>query len=240
MDRGPHGTAPSPGLQVVGAGVGRTGTHSLKLALEELLGAPCYHMFEVFAHPEHTAIWHAALRGEPVCWPALLSGYAAAVDWPAAAFWRQLAAAYPDALVLLSVRADPEQWWRSFEQTIRTANLAGPDPVTGGAEFLAMATDMLNAFDTRWARREAAIAAYQRHNNQVQRALGTRVLVWQPGDGWGPLCAALARPVPDTPFPHVNTTEDFRQITGLPSLVTATPATPAGPAGPAHRPGAAS
>jgi Sulfotransferase domain len=217
----------SANLRVVGAGVGRTGTHSLKLALEQLLRAPCYHMFEVLAHPEHIAAWHAALRGEPVSWPALFTGYAAAVDWPAAALWRQLADAYPDALVLLSVRSDPEQWWRSFEQTIRAANLAGPGPAPAGAEFLAMATDMLDGFDTHWARQDAAIAAYQRHNDQVRRSLGDRVVVWQPEDGWTPLCAALAVPVPDTPFPHANTTSEFRQIVGLPDLAAATPAKPA-------------
>ena len=85
-------------LRVVGAGLGRTGTMSLKLALERLLGAPCYHMAEVFVHPEHVAVWHAAARGEPVDWHALFAGYAAAVDWPVGSFWPEVSAAFPDAL----------------------------------------------------------------------------------------------------------------------------------------------
>jgi hypothetical protein len=78
-------------LRVVGAGLGRTGTNSLKLALEQLLGGPCYHMFEVFGHPDSIPRWVDAVEGRPVDWDALMNGYRAAVDWPAAAFWRELA-----------------------------------------------------------------------------------------------------------------------------------------------------
>ena len=104
-------------LRVVGAGLGRTGTLSLKLALEKLLGGPCYHMAEVFAHPEHVPVWHAAARGEPVDWRALFAGYRAGVDWPQGSFWPEIAQAFPDALVLLSVR-DADSWWQSASETI--------------------------------------------------------------------------------------------------------------------------
>ena len=104
-------------LQVIGAGLGRTATNSLKLALERLLGAPCYHMLEVLAHPDHVAHWHAAALGEQPDWDAVYDGFRAAVDWPTAAFWRELMAVYPDAIVLLSVR-DPESWWTSAHNTI--------------------------------------------------------------------------------------------------------------------------
>lgn len=91
-------------LRLIGAGVGRTGTMSLRTALETLLGAPCYHMFEVRQRPEHVPLWHAAARNEPVDWRAMLAPYAAAVDWPASAFWPEIAAAFPDAVILLSSR----------------------------------------------------------------------------------------------------------------------------------------
>src|SRR5688572_13224161 len=99
-------------LQVVGAGLGRTATKSLKIALEHVLAAPCYHMDEVFAHPGHIPAWHAAAQGRMPDWHTLLAGYHAVVDWPAAAFWPELSKAFPDALVLLSVR-DPQSWWQS-------------------------------------------------------------------------------------------------------------------------------
>ncbi|MCW3097333.1 MAG: hypothetical protein JWL77_2951, partial [Chthonomonadaceae bacterium] len=91
-------------LRVVGAGLGRTGTHSLKLALERLLGAPCHHMVEVFQHPEQVTVWNAAAHGTVPDWKEFLGGYAAAVDWPAAGFYPELMEAFPDALVVLSVR----------------------------------------------------------------------------------------------------------------------------------------
>ena len=82
-------------LRVVGAGLGRTGTNSLKLALERLLGAPCYHMYEVFLHWDCVATWRDAISGKPINWDELFDGYAACVDWPAAAFWREISDANP-------------------------------------------------------------------------------------------------------------------------------------------------
>src|ERR1700681_1618818 len=104
-------------LQVVGAGLGRTGTHSLKVALEQLLGGPCYHMMEVFGRPDDIPVWHAAVNGDMPDWSEFLSEYRAAVDWPAAAFWREISAANPDAVVLLSSR-DTDGWWTSADNTI--------------------------------------------------------------------------------------------------------------------------
>ena len=92
-------------FRVVGAGLGRTGTHSLKLALEQLLGGPCYHMSETFGRPADIPVWHAAANGQMPDWPTFLADYTATVDWPACAFWRPLADEYPDAIVLLSTRS---------------------------------------------------------------------------------------------------------------------------------------
>src|SRR3974390_1410807 len=99
-------------VRVVGAGVGRTGAHSLKLALEQLLGAPCHHRVEIRGPPTQARAWIDAIEGRPVDWSAMLGAYGAIVDWPGGAFWPELSAAFPHALVLLSVR-DPEGWYRS-------------------------------------------------------------------------------------------------------------------------------
>jgi len=199
-------------IRLVGAGLGRTGTASLKKALERLLGAPCYHMQEVFEHLDHVPLWHAAIRGEAVDWTQILDGYAAIVDWPGAACWRSIADANPDAVVLLSTRADAETWYRSAKATIlgdvpEEVKQAQPHL----AEFGAMVGDMFAAFDPNWRDRDAALAAYERHNAAVRAEVPRdRLVEWQPGDGWEPLCAALDVPVPDEPFPHTNTTEEFR------------------------------
>jgi hypothetical protein len=193
------------GLRVVGAGLGRTGTMSLKLALERLLGAPCYHMAEVFAHPEHIPLWHAAARDEPVDWRALFDGYAAAVDWPVGSFWPEVSAAFPDALILLSTRSS-ESWWKSASRTIfpTSAKAAG---TSWHAMWLELAA---RRFTPRLDDRAAAVAAYERHNADVRaRAPKARLLEWPARDGWAPLCRALGVAVPDEPFPHANSTEEF-------------------------------
>ena len=173
-------------LRVVGAGLGRTGTSSLKDAFEQLLGAPCYHMREVFEHLDHVPTWHAAICGEQVDWSRVLDGYAAIVDWPGAACWRSLAAANPNAVVLLSTRSDPETWWRSATATIfgdvSDEEKAARPELT---EFGAMIGDMFASFEPRWQDRGAAIAAYERHN------------------------ASVREEVPVEPFPHTNSTEEF-------------------------------
>ena len=203
-------------LQLVGAGLGRTGTHSLKTALERLMGGPCYHMMEVFAHPEHIPVWRAAATGDPPDWDALFDGYVAAVDWPVASFWRDVSEAMPDALVLLSTRADGATWWQSASQTIFAINdapAAPPDDFRDMWEAIAT-----HRFTPAYREREAALEAYQRHNDEVRRECPPERLVeWQPGDGWEPLAKALGVPVPDEPFPHSNTTDDFRKMAGLDS-----------------------
>ncbi|HWS45230.1 MAG TPA: sulfotransferase [Acidimicrobiia bacterium] len=204
-------------LRVVGAGLGRTGTHSLKLALEQLLGAPCYHMLEVFSHPEHIPVWQAAVDGEPVDWNAVMDGYVAAVDWPAAAFWRELADANPGAIVLLSTRSGADAWWKSAHDTIFEISQreAPPDAVIT-AQMTMAKTMLARRFTPGWTDEAAAMRAYEEHNAAVRASVpASRLVDWQPGDGWEPICAALGVAVPDTPFPHVNTTDEFRAMLGL-------------------------
>ncbi|MGH6890405.1 MAG: sulfotransferase family protein [Rhizomicrobium sp.] len=195
-------------LRVIGAGCGRTGTASLKVALERLLGAPCYHMMEVFKHPEHVASWHRAMLGEEPDWNRLFEGYAAAVDWPAAACWPELMQAFPEALVLLSVR-DPQAWWESANETI--FQVVGHDPDMP-QDWQAMAEAMIaERFRADPNDREACIKAFERNNAQVRASVPPeRLLVWQSADGWEPICKALGVPVPDEAFPRTNTREDWR------------------------------
>jgi hypothetical protein len=204
-------------LRVVGAGLGRTGTHSLKIALEQLLDAPCYHMLEVIEHPEFIQGWQDAVDGAPVDWNALMHGYAACVDWPAAAFWRELAAAFPDAIVLLSTRSTSQAWWKSANETIfaLTRREAPPDP-TMQAQMKMVHGLFEKRFTADWSNESAAQRAYEQHNDEVRAGVArSRLVEWQPGDGWEPICSTLSLPVPDVPFPHANTTDEFRAMVGL-------------------------
>jgi hypothetical protein len=205
-------------LRVVGAGLGRTGTASLKTALELLLDGPCYHMFEVMEQPGHGEFWRAAIDGQPVDMSHLMSGYRASVDWPACAFWHELAAINPDAVILLSTRDSPEQWWASMERTIiPTAKAEVPADKPNLRTHRAMVRDLLTRrFTERWESADAAMSAYELHNADVRRtASSSRLLEWRPGEGWEPLCAALQVPVPSVPFPHENSTAAFRDRQGL-------------------------
>lgn len=199
---------------MVGAGVGRTGTTSLQLALQQLLGSPCYHMVEVFPRPDHIEAWHRGAQGTMPDWNMLLADYGSAVDWPASGFWPELAAAYPDAVVVLSVRESPEVWWKSASRTI--LQVAEREPPPEIAAWFAMYTEFLGArFTDRWQDASEAMAAYERHNEAVRAGVpADRLVEWLPGDGWEPICGALGLAVPDEPFPHLNTTAEFRARAG--------------------------
>lgn len=200
-------------LDVIGAGFGRTGTMSLKLALEQLGFAPCYHMVEVFEHPEHAPIWQAAAAGQPTDWHALLAPYRAAVDWPVCHFWRELADAFPNAKILLTER-DAESWYKSMSQTIFAfMQLAAsePDgPAPGSQPSMAHYIVSEKTFGGR-TDHDHAIAVYKAHNEAVKRALpAERLLVYDVGQGWEPLCKFLDVAVPEVPFPRTNSAEEFR------------------------------
>lgn len=197
-------------LKIIGAGFGRTGTMSLKLALEQIGFGPCYHMIEVIRSPEKPGHWAAAANGEKMDWDAVFAGYTSTVDWPSTDYWRELAAYAPDAKIILTLR-DAEAWFRSTQQTIFgeiNSPMAGADAPTGtmiraifSKNFAGMPND-----------RETCLAAYAAHNAAVIRDVPPeRLLVFNVADGWAPLCGFLGVPVPDTPFPRVNSTDEFQE-----------------------------
>jgi hypothetical protein len=196
-------------LRLVGAGLPRTGTKSLQIALERLLGGRCYHMHEVFGRLDHVPVWRLALRGELPDWNGFLRGYVATVDWPAAAFWAELVASSPHAVVLLSTRDDAETWWHSADETILQVARRTEMPEYG--DWLPLFHELLRErFTERWDDPAAAMAAYERHNAAVRSAVPPdRLVDWRPGDGWGPVCQAFDLPVPEEPFPHANTREEW-------------------------------
>lgn len=183
---------------------------SLKVALERLLGQPAYHMSEVFSRPDHVTVWRRAANGDLPVWSELFAGYGSVLDWPAAAFFAEIAAAFPDAPILLSTRADPQVWWLSARDTI--FEILRRPPAPGLEAWHEMWDAVMSARFAADVQDEAvAIAAYQRHIEDVRETIpADRLFEWQPSDGWGPLCRALQLPLPDEPFPHVNTREQFR------------------------------
>lgn len=200
-------------IEVIGAGFGRTGTMSLKLALEKLGFDKCYHMYELLQHPDHVGLWHQATRGEPVDWHALFQGYRATVDWPSCNFWEAQLEQFPDARVVLSER-DPERWYDSVMNTIYPGSLQrreSEDPADRAWADMAFELIWDGTFHGRIEDREHAIDVYLAHNEYVKsHAPADRLLVFEASQGWEPLCAFLGTPVPDEPYPRVNTTEEFQ------------------------------
>ena len=200
-------------LRVIGAGFGRTGTLSLKQALETLGFSKCYHMAEVAEHPAHVALWRAAWRGEAP-WEELFDGYAAAVDWPTAAFWPRLMGVYPEAKIVLTVR-DFDSWFASAGRTIFQSmqeRLAAEQ--SQHEERLLMAKEIIidGTFGGDLADRDNALAVYEANVARVHREVpADRLIVFDGNDGWRPLCDALGVEEPAVPYPRINTSEEFRE-----------------------------
>jgi Sulfotransferase domain len=197
-------------LKVVGAGFGRTGTLSLKHALEKIGYGPCYHMMEVFPRPDHVAMWHRLAFTESMDWDLLFRDFTATVDWPAARWWREIAAHYPDAKVLLSVREE-EGWYKSMIDTIYQP-MKWPVP-DGVPEIVRLQNEMArrailgDTFDNRFEDKAHAIEVFRRHNQEVRDTIDPgRLLVFDVREGWAPLCRFLEVPIPDEPFPRLNDT----------------------------------
>jgi hypothetical protein len=196
-------------LRIIGAGLGRTGTMSMKLALEQLGLGRCYHMAELIADFSRLPLWLAAADGVPD-WEAAFAGFTATVDYPGCTYWRELAAFYPDAKVLLTVR-DPNDWFESTQATIFSspmlARIAG-SPMEG---FFQKA--VLRDFGDRIDDRAFMTAAFERHNAAVRSSVPPeRLLVCEVGEGWPRLCQFLGVPVPAAPFPRVNSREEMQRM----------------------------
>lgn len=217
-------------LRIIGAGFGRTGTASLKAALERLGYAPCDHMTDNFARPERFSLWSAALdqkqRGGAIDWTPLFHGHQAVVDWPGAYFWRELVNAHPQAKVILTVR-DAGRWYDSVAATIYKmpraleSSLAVRGLLAVAGAIDARPRDALRVMDGtiwqgtfggRFSDRQHAIDVFTAHNAAVERTVAPdHLLVFDVADGWEPLCRFLGVPVPDEPFPHVNDRDEFNR-----------------------------
>lgn len=206
-------------MRVIGAGLGRTGTKSLQAALDQLGLGPCYHMTEIFVHPEHGPTWMAATAGQSVDWEAFLRDYGSAVDFPACSFYKEMMAAFPDAKVLLSVR-DPERWYDSCIETIHAVVHTWPTSWFGPyiprfkhVHRVSVKLIWEQMFEGRFLDRAFAIQRFKEHNEEVIRHVPPdRLLVFDVKQGWAPLCEFFGLPIPSTPFPHLNDTAEFKSV----------------------------
>jgi sulfotransferase family protein len=197
------------GLDIIGAGLGRTGTASLKVALEQLGVGTCYHMGEVLQDPSHIDGWLKAAAGAPQ-WDDLLGPYSATVDYPACTFWRELADYYPNAKVLLSTR-DADSWFESTNATIMSPAF---NDFIAGSPFGQLAKQTIwDTLENRMGDRDFMVSYFNRREDEIRAAIpADRLLVYEVKDGWGPLCDFLGLQVPDEPFPRINTREQTEEL----------------------------
>lgn len=198
-------------LKLIGSGFGRTGTMSTKLALEKLGFGPTHHMIEVIENPAQQPLWEDFANGAPVDWAHVFAGYNSQVDFPGAAVWERLIAAFPAARVIHTERPE-EEWWASFSTTIgkffaSRTQLPLPPPI---AALFATMDRILVGGVFGGLDKATAVAAYRRNNEKVRATVpAEHLLVFSPVDGWGPLCRFLGAAVPDEPFPRSNARDEF-------------------------------
>jgi hypothetical protein len=197
-------------MKVIGVGLGRTGTHSLKTAINQLGIGPCHHMDQVFQNlPAQVPLWSAATAGT-ADWSAIYDGYSSAVDWPTAGFFSELHDAYPSAKFVLTER-NPETWADSFQETIYTL-LAGKDKAPPEMHpWLDMANSVIaKSGFAPGLERDDLIKGFIAHNEMVKKTIpAEQLLVFAVKDGWEPLCTFLGEPIPDEPFPRTNDRLEF-------------------------------
>jgi Sulfotransferase domain len=188
-------------MQVIGAGLGGTGTLQIKGALEMLGLAPCYHIAEVERRPEHVALWRQVADGASPAWDAIFGEYESCVDFPACVLYRELLDAYPDARVVLTVR-DPERAYDRVRDTIYglTTREDSPLPAELRDAFGRLVWDRV--FNGSFENRDDAVEVYRRWNDKVRSQVPSdRLLVYDVDAGWEPLCRFFGLDVPTEPFP---------------------------------------
>lgn len=216
-------------MKVIGAGFGRTGTMSLKVALEELGAGPCLHSLESMrsgGNREIASHWERIANGEPIDWRQAFAGFGSTVDWLGARFYPEMLRAWPQAKVILSVR-DPEAWYESCHASLHaTREMSSALRGQQGTAPVLRAVDSAiweDLFDGRFDEREHALEVFERHRLEVARIVpAERLLIYDIREGWEPLCELLQVPVPKTPFPHLNGRDAFWTRFGAKSATAGT------------------
>lgn len=205
-------------LKVIGAGFGRTGTLSMKAALEQLGYMKTHHMLEVMPSADQRKHWLAIAQNESVDWDDVFEGFEASVDFPSSTYYNELLAKYPDAKVVLTVR-DPDRWYVSASNTIYAIGKAIPGwankiiPPIRDNKIMVDGTIWQRVFHGRFEDKAYAKKIFTDYIDQVKQDVpADKLLVFEVKDGWGPLCEFLGQPIPDGDFPHVNDTASFRKM----------------------------
>ncbi len=196
-------------LKIIGAGMGRTGTASLKVALEALGLGRCYHMSEILQKPERSEDWINAANGNPD-WDKIFNDYGATVDNPGCGFWKEIADYYPDAKVILTIR-DAEKWFESTNETIHSLEFATFIKNSPWGEMVQKT--VYDTMENRMQDKDFMVTFFNKRTDEIVNTIEPdRLLVYQVKEGWGPLCEFLDLPVPDMEFPRINSRDETKEL----------------------------
>lgn len=199
-------------MRLINAGFGRTGTTSLKAALEELGYGPVFHSTHLIQSKDGLDYWEAAVRWEDVDWAEFFKGYDVA-DWPTGLFYREIISAHPDAKVMITVR-DPEGWYKSIHgQLSKLMKIHLPFKKFKRFKALMKEYAFEKLFEGNFDDQSHMIQFFETYTQSVIDFVGEEnLLVYDVRQGWEPLCEFLGEPVPDKPFPRLNTQESIKDI----------------------------
>ncbi|KAJ8611784.1 hypothetical protein CTAYLR_007729 [Chrysophaeum taylorii] len=238
--------ATSEPLYVIGAGFARTGTSSLKLALETL-GLRVYHMTENVKN-HNLPLWHAwsaakspeerARAIDGIVDELASRGFNATTDFPASLAYEELLGHYPSAKVLLSVRSKGEVWAASVLSTIARFGPLSKYPPWRFFESLRMNVE---THEYIWQTigaptvdglplRDDLAAAHDSWIDKVRATVPSdKLLVHEAKDGWKPLCEFLSPEFEQqcadilksgVPYPHANDTSKMQTFIALSQIIS--------------------
>jgi len=205
-------------VKVLGAGLARTGTKSLMVALEMLGFGPCQHMSTLSQDSDLSNAWLKVYesKGKKSDWATIFEGYQSSVDQPTADFVPELLSAYPDALWILTERDSSEEWWQSVQESVLpTSELAfrlAVYPIPGAREMSRVAKATFDKMRSSYGVPLGPLV-HEKHNALVKEIVPEKnLLVYNVKQGWEPLCKFLGVPVPKAPFPKVNDRKEYQQM----------------------------
>jgi hypothetical protein len=214
-------------IKIIGAGLPRTGTNTLKECLEKLGYMKTYHMKELLVHPENLHYWKTLKETGTTNWEELYNGYQATVDFPGYPWYKEHMKKYPEAKVILTVRPF-DKWYSSIHSTIWQA---GPQTISQKIDMMskllfnprlrsvikcvkfAKQTIFANHLQGKFEDKAFAEKVFNEHIEEVKAYVpAEKLLVYDVSEGWGPLCKFLGAPEPTEPLPHLNKKENFKQM----------------------------
>jgi len=207
-------------LKVIGTGLPRTGTASLKGALQLLGYQQTYHMDNLLNNPSQVHYWVELFDTGSTDYDALFEGFAASTDFPGFFAYKALLKQYPDSKFILTTR-DPDIWYESIKNTVYQAVTAffQKDTPTDSMRRVEGVFQLLDRylfgqfFKGTFLDKEKTLSLVNAYLDEINAIIpADKMLIYEISEGWQPLCDFLELRVPEIEFPYKNKREDFNTM----------------------------